>query len=266
MKSSMTSTTKKEISGMNEITIVTVCYNAEKDIIKTLSSVYKQNFESLEHVIIDGGSEDNTLNIIKDFIILHNDYRPVLVSEKDNGIYDAMNKGIKKSTGKWLIFLNAGDTFFNDSVLNNIFKNLNNTTADVIYGDTNCIEGNRSYIVKGKEMKTISRRMPFCHQSVFTKRKKILEYMYNTDFKICADFDLYNRMYYSGEKFEYCGIVISNFLMTGISYQYPQRVLKENLRIRKEYSGLKHPKILYYILFFRIIFGRFAKKILFYNR
>ena len=108
---------------MNKITIVTVCYNAEETIKNTIESVLSQNYCNYEYIVIDGKSTDNTLTIL-------NDYRKgfqekgidyYIYSEKDNGIYDAMNKGIEHSLGDWIILMNADDSFYSSDVLTQVF-------------------------------------------------------------------------------------------------------------------------------------------------
>ena len=100
-----------------KISIITVCFNSENTIFDTLESVQSQNYENIEHIIVDGKSTDNTLNIIKKF-----KHVSKIISEKDNGIYDAMNKGIKISNGDIIGFLNSDDTFFDEYSLNTIIQ------------------------------------------------------------------------------------------------------------------------------------------------
>lgn len=115
----------------NKISIITVCYNAGSDLEKTIESVILQNYDNLEYIVIDGGSTDDTEKII-------NKYRNHIdkcVSESDNGIYDAMNKGIKIATGEWLNFMNAGDIFYNNHVLSDIFSQPIPDEKDFLYSD-----------------------------------------------------------------------------------------------------------------------------------
>ena len=113
------------------ISIITISYNAVKDIENTILSVLNQTYPNIEYIIIDGGSTDGTLDIIKKY----QDKITYWVSEPDKGIYDAMNKGTLKATGEWLNFMNAGDTFYNEQVLENVFRDNNWENTDVIYGD-----------------------------------------------------------------------------------------------------------------------------------
>lgn len=116
---------------MNKISVITVCYNAENEIEKTIESVIKQTFNDFEYIIIDGSSTDSTLNIV-------NNYKSSIqqiISEPDKGIYDAMNKGIKMANGEWVIMMNAGDQFASNTVLDEIFSSYIPDSIDFIYSD-----------------------------------------------------------------------------------------------------------------------------------
>lgn len=106
-----------------KISIITVCYNSDKTIRDTLDSVLKQNYKNYEYIIIDGKSTDNTLKIIKDYEKKFNGKLKV-ISEKDNGLYDAMNKGIKKSKGDIIGIINSDDILANNNVFENVVKNI----------------------------------------------------------------------------------------------------------------------------------------------
>ena len=100
-----------------KISVITVCYNDRERIEKTILSVLSQSYGNLEYIVIDGGSTDGTVDIIKKYA----NRIAYFVSESDEGIYDAMNKGLRKAVGEWVCFLNAGDLFVSESVLNTIF-------------------------------------------------------------------------------------------------------------------------------------------------
>lgn len=116
---------------MPTISIITVCYNAEKEIERTIKSVVSQTYTDKEYVIIDGASKDGTLNIINKY----KDNIQKVVSEPDKGIYDAMNKGIKAATGEWIIMMNAGDVFASDTVLEEIFSTQIPEDKSFLYSD-----------------------------------------------------------------------------------------------------------------------------------
>ena len=108
----------QNLQSNEKISVITICYNAEKTIERTIKSVLNQSYKNLEYIIIDGGSKDNTMKIVKRY----KDKISSVISEPDNGIYDAMNKGVRIATGEWLNMMNAGDCYTNDEVLNEIFS------------------------------------------------------------------------------------------------------------------------------------------------
>ena len=136
------------------VTVITVCYNAVSLIEKTIRSVLAQQYEHIEYVVVDGSSTDGTIEIIRKYEAHISHW----ITEQDEGIYDAMNKGVAMATGEWCIFLNAGDTFAADDVLNRVFQVPRE--ADVIYGDVV-----KNGTVKAAEPPHNSHRMYFCHQS-----------------------------------------------------------------------------------------------------
>ena len=114
-----------------KISVVTVCYNAADTIEKTMLSVLNQTYHDIEYIIIDGGSTDGTVEIIRKYA----DRIAYWVSEPDKGIYDAMNKGIKVATGEWINFMNAGDEFVDEGVIEKLFQNRTIDTVGVVFGD-----------------------------------------------------------------------------------------------------------------------------------
>lgn len=114
------------------ISIITICYNAADDLAKTAESVRGQAFKDYEYIVVDGGSRDNTLDVIKQ----NEDVITKWVSEPDRGIYDAMNKGIRMANGEWLIMMNAGDVFANEAVLSRVFERPIPKDKAFLYGNT----------------------------------------------------------------------------------------------------------------------------------
>ena len=133
------------------VSVVTVTLNCRDDIEDTIKSVINQSYKKIEYLIIDGKSNDGTLNIINKYI-KHIDY---FVSEKDNGIYDAFNKSIKNSKGDWIIFMNSGDKFVEDDVIEKVFSKKND--CDFIYGNTIV-----KYFLTGKKKKLAQSQLAQC--------------------------------------------------------------------------------------------------------
>ena len=195
------------------ITIITVAYNVVKDIENTILSVLNQTYPNIEYIIIDGGSTDGTLDIIKKY----EDKISYWVSEPDKGIYDAMNKGTLKATEVWLNFMNAGDTFYDEKVLEKVFKDNDWSDTDVIYGDVVYVYPDREDFRKVAPLKRIKVGIPFCHQSAFVKTKLQQKYLFDTTYKICADYNFFHTLHKKGCSFKYKEQIIAKYLAGGFS-------------------------------------------------
>lgn len=157
------STTGLLIKDKPLVSIITVVYNGEQFLEETIQSVTNQTYDNVEYVIIDGGSTDGTINIIKKYTSNIDCW----ISEKDAGIYDAMNKGINLATGEWINFMNAGDLFYNDSVLKNIFSDDSIIDYSVIYSDTMLFSKEKNIRKISYADFSIDR---FVHQSIVYKK------------------------------------------------------------------------------------------------
>lgn len=170
------------------VSIITVNFNNSVGLKKTIQSVIDQNYNNFEYIIIDGGSTDGSKEIIEDYKNKITHY----ISEPDKGIYDAMNKGIKQSTGDYCLFLNSGDYFINNKVLSNIFKG-KIYVEDLLIGRQKYIAPNgkisKSPYIRTTELDIsyfISSTLP--HQATFIKRELLLQCgMYNTNYHIVSD-------------------------------------------------------------------------------
>ena len=233
------------------ITIVTVAYNAVKDIENTILSVLNQTYPNIECIIIDGGSTDGTLDIIKKY----QDKIAYWVSEPDKGIYDAMNKGTLKATGMWLNFMNAGDTFYNEQVLEKVFKDNDWSDTDVIYGDVIIKYSKKEKLKKVWSLTQLEKGMPFCHQSSFVRATLQRQYLFNTNYKICADYDFFYALYKKKFYFKYTDILIAKFLNGGVSTDAIFNLLVENWQI-----GKKNYKLYFIYLLLKVyLVGKFRK-------
>jgi len=190
---------------MRLITIITVCYNASKYIEETILSVINQTYSNIEYIIIDGGSSDGTLDIIKKY----QNKIHYWISEPDKGIYDAMNKGIKKATGEWINFMNCGDSFYDNHVITNLINKVD-SKSDVIYGNTCLIYSIGKYIDKGKIV-SANNCMPFGHQASFTRNTLMKQYGFDLKYKICADYNFFHQLHNNNATFEYIDIIIANY-------------------------------------------------------
>lgn len=190
-----------------KISVVTVCYNAYSLIEDTIRSVVGQKYPWLEYIVIDGNSTDGT----KDIIARYSDMISYWVSEPDKGIYDAMNKGIKAATGDYIIFMNAGDRFASNLVLSRVAPHL---------GEHTIVSGrwNRRYAdgrvkkAAPKPTESMKVEMPICHQATFIRLPYHKENLFDTSFRLSADYDFFYHAWRRGESFSYINETIVDFL------------------------------------------------------
>ncbi len=217
-----------------KISVVTICFNAEKTIRYAIESVLSQTYGNFEYVIIDGASTDGTWEIIKSF----DDDRIVAFSETDGGISDAFNKGIRKSSGEIIGLLNA-DNRYCESALEIIAEEYMGLEPDVIYGDT-IVQDKRNKLTiykRAGDSETLKYEMPFIHQSSFVKKEAYDRFGgYKQDYKICMDYDMMARIYTQGGVFKCVHKPISFFCYGGTSCEHPFRTIDENIKIAKKYG------------------------------
>ncbi len=212
-----------------QITIITVVYNCIGYIEKTIQSVISQSYPNIQYIIIDGGSNDGTIDIIKKYENKIDKW----LSEPDKGIYDAMNKGIIVSSGEWILFLNAGDKFHSKGVLDRISSLLKD--CDVLYGNT-CIAKDEvnTIIRKAYPIHLDWKVIPYCHQSVFIKRTLLAENLFNISYKIAADYDQYFKLKNIGVYFKLTDEIISIYDNNGFSHHNNNIQLNEYEKISLE--------------------------------
>ena len=195
------------------VSIITVVFNDVLHIEDTIKSVLSQKFERFEYIIVDGGSSDGTLDVIKRY---ENDIE-YWISEKDKGIYDAMNKGIGMVSGEWINFMNSGDSFYNTTVLKDLFNNHKHYDVDVLFGNHQVIYPNKTKLVKAGEVTNLWKGSQFCHQSCFIKSSVHKENKYNSLNRIGADFEFFYNAYKNNKNIIYKDIVISSISVGGLS-------------------------------------------------
>jgi glycosyltransferase involved in cell wall biosynthesis len=239
----------------NKITIITVVYNGEKTLEKTIQSVAKQIYQNIEYIIIDGGSNDKTLDIIKKYE-KHIDY---WISEPDKGIYDAMNKGAKKATGDYIYFLNADDYIHDERVLENINKEIiNKKNPDLIYGVVVKVYSDYNVEVCNDLNGAAKGLMP-PHQGSFFKTKVFRELGgFNISYKSSGDFEFYVRYYLGGYKSCKVGQKIAYFQSGGTSSIKSVSTI-ETYDVLKKYFGILSA---FKFRFRKIILEQGIKKIL----
>jgi glycosyltransferase involved in cell wall biosynthesis len=173
-----------------KISIITISFNAKATIEKTLQSVANQSYKNIEHIIVDGGSRDTTLQICNSFSHISK-----ILSEPDKGVYDAFNKGLKLAAGDVIGFLNSDDTFYNENSIQSIVDAFSNNETDIVYGNLDYVneEGKviRNWISKPYEKGLVKKAWMPAHPSFYCK-KEVYERLgaYNDSFKIAGDFEL----------------------------------------------------------------------------
>lgn len=180
--------------GNPRITVVTVCYNNCKALEQTIQNVLSQDYDNLEYIIVDGGSNDGSLDVIRKYDSRLSKW----ISEPDQGVYYAMNKGIDYATGTWVNFMNAGDFFVDNHVLASVFSyHLYPLSVGMIYGDTVASLPFGKFFIPGKRT---DGGLHFCHQSVFCRADLLKKIKFDTRYRILADQVLLDRI--KAERFE----------------------------------------------------------------
>ena len=240
-----------------KISIITVTYNAEATIERTLESVAQQTYPDVEHLIIDGASKDRTLEIT------HRYPHAIVYSEPDKGLYDAMNKGLKRATGDFLCFLNAGDKLHSQETLAHIASSVSDgSPIGVLYGDTHIVDNEGTFIRNRRltppehlTWRSFKQGMLVCHQAFYINRQIALPY--DTTYRFSADFDWCIRCMKEGEKRGMQNLYIheplADYLAEGMTTANHKASLKERFRIMAKHYGYL-PTIIQHIWFiFRVL-------------
>ncbi len=219
-----------------KLSIITVTYNAAAFIEPTIKSIGEQVFTDREYIIVDGKSRDHTTDIIA----AHRDIVTQTVSEPDNGLYDAMNKAIRMAKGEYLMFLNAGDLFYDKHALQELFNGSNG--EDILYGDTAIIDKDYQYVgmrhltpPEHLTWKSFQKGMVICHQAIVAKRSITPEY--NTDYRIAADIDWAIRLTKQANSSYFYRKPLINFMQDGISTEHRSQGLKERYQVMTTHYG-----------------------------
>lgn len=200
---------------MQTLTIITINYNNCEGLRKTMQSVKSQNFKGYEYIVVDGGSTDGSINVIKENL----DIVAFWLSERDNGIYHAMNKGIRKANGEYLLFLNSGDTLATDSILKEMLQLLK---SDIVYGNlitTNKDRKKQTHISFSEANVENLMISTIWHPCAFIRKKLFLEFgFYNEGFKLAADYEFFIRAIIKHDaSAHYCDKAIAEFDTGGVS-------------------------------------------------
>lgn len=237
-----------------KVSIITVTYNAEEVLAKTLDSIRKQEYKNIESIIVDGGSSDATLSIVDKY----SDIVSKCISEPDNGLYDAMNKGMDMATGDYVWFINAGDTIFKTKILNHFFDS-DFVLRDIYYGDTLVVDEKGNHLggrrLKPKDditWKSFRWGMLVCHQSILVKKE--IAPRYNLKYKIAADYEWVLESFKRARYTRKTNHKVACFLRGGLSQKNILRANYERFKIMKKYYGF-FPSLWYnFLMLFRFAY------------
>lgn len=216
------------------VTVVTVCRNALDALRITAADVLSQTYGNLEYAVIDGASTDGTVEFLRSL----DGKADIVVSEPDRGIYDAMNKGMALATGEWIIFMNAGDTFYAPDTVERVFGNEDYAGFGVVYGDVAKRSASGELMVKKAGAPCNSHRMFFCHQSAFFRRDEIMEEPFDMSHRMSADIHQVKRLYKKGVRFRQLDFPVAVFDTGGVSNVRRSDGLRDNISVVKELDGL----------------------------
>ena len=223
-----------------KFSIITITYNAASVLKPTLESVASQTYADYEYILVDGGSKDDTVAIAKDSGInfAH------IVSERDNGIYDAMNKGISLAPGDYLCFLNAGDAFYAPDTLQTVVDAIagEKELPDVLYGETAEVNDKREFVrmrrlqaPKELNWRSFRNGMLVCHQAFYARREIVP--MYDLKYRLSADVDWCIKVMKRAKKMINVNAIVVNYLQNGISLRYHRKSLMERFCVMSRHYG-----------------------------
>lgn len=240
---------------MITFSVITCTYNASSVLKRTLNSVLRQSYQNVEHIIVDGASRDETVTMIKEYITKsdnsHNSrHNIVFTSGPDKGLYDAMNKGIDKATGHYLVFLNAGDVFPSSSTLETIANMVGEgeELPGVLYGNTDIVDDNGTFLRHRRlsppahlNWRSFMFGMLVCHQAFYARTDIAKRNCYDLNYKLSADIDWCIRIMKDAKRnhlsLRYINAIVVNYLDGGMSIQNHKESLKERYHIMCKHYG-----------------------------
>jgi glycosyltransferase involved in cell wall biosynthesis len=219
------------------LSVITIVYNNVRDIERTMLSVINQRYVPVEYIIVDGLSTDGTLDVIAKYRVKVSK----LISEKDKGIYDAMNKGLAAATGDYVIFMNSGDEFYDNETVARVF--LTRPDADIYYGETEMINSRleslgcrRHKAPDNFTWRSFKYGMSVSHQAIYIRRN--ITEPYDTRYQLSADIDWIIRAARKAQSIVKVEGYVAKYLVGGMSKARHKQSLKERFDIMKHYYGL----------------------------
>ena len=214
------------------ISVITPTFNSEKNILKNIESLNSQE-KIFEQIIVDNKSNDKTIEIIKKTA----NYPFRIISEKDNGIYYAMNKGISKAGGDYLLFLNSDDWVPKQTFKIVERERNENPNVDIFYGNTNYYKNDKINFFQKSDISKILKTNSLSHQTMYFSKKIFLKYKFDIKYKVAADYDLSLKLFKRRYKFHFINKTLSNNLMGGYSSNLLES-FKDFFQIQKKNNGL----------------------------
>jgi len=239
---------------MSKVSIITVVFNGEKHLEQTINSVLGQTWTDIEYIIIDGGSTDGTLDIIKKY-----EHRLAgWVSEKDKGISDAFNKGVARATGEIVGIINADDWYEPDTV-RRVVDQMKDT--DIIFGDIQYWKNGQKEFLEHGKLDFLEREMTLNHPTVFVRKSCYDRFgAFDLSYRFAMDYDLLLRMKINGCRFSYVPHLLANMRWDGVSDKYWKMGCRETLAIKNKY--MPHRKWLNTLYYFKHVMAIRASKVL----
>jgi len=229
------------------ISVITVVFNAEVFVERTIQSVLNQSYKDIQYIVVDGNSTDKTLEIVARYKEIDK-----VLSEPDKGLYDAMNKGLKLAEGDYVWFLNAGDQVYSPDTIQHMVEGVEGE-PDVLYGGTMIVDeqekeiGDRRLKPPAKlSWKSFKQGMVVCHQSILVKRELAPEY--NLEYRLSGDIDWAIRATKGATQIHNSGLILSRFMEGGLTEHNIKAGLKERFRIMTHFYGFI-PTVLRHFLF-----------------
>ena len=217
---------------MAKYSIITINYNNGKELRRTIESVINQSFRDVEYIIIDGGSTDDSVDIIKQYAE-HIDF---WISERDHGVYNAMNKGLKHANGEYVNFMNSGDSFYSPHVLEEIDRQICDT--DILFGNVCDSVSGRIYggIPAGSELTFLTlKKEILCHQGTFYRRSIFDSHPYDESLKLIADWKVnVQAIVFDNCKVKVVDTIVANYDLTGMSSTQSQLHAEERRKVMSE--------------------------------
>lgn len=223
------------------ISIITITLNNHEGLKNTHESLIDQTFQNYEWIVIDGESTDGTVKYLETT-------NAVWISEKDAGIYDAMNKGIERANGEYLLFLNSGDYLSDPGILQIIRDVIREENPDFIYGDSFELIRDAKQYKKARPYTKMDEGMITHHQAMLYKKSLFKDLKYNTDYKIAADYDLTLKVFQEADTIYYLTDPICIFVGGGISQKQVMQGRIEQLKIRHNRGIPIHKNIATFLL------------------